>query len=342
MPLSGSPQSTLAELTTWDLSSSGGSSSGNISSGVTSPTTPSVETPHTRADDDTMYLLYSELLRLKVEEEIKVREQQLMQLKQQQHYQQLMWKMRQAQLSSLMTDKMEPPNYEHEFVQYPSVQNSSTQQPASCTSEHYRSDVRSRSDFSQKHGLGREYEHLRLQNARINVPQRNWEQCSLRGDVHQPNPQYNVARMHNLHGGQYNGYKTQQTNRSGLRAVFLGIPGARGSEGTGVFLPRRVGGCSESKRRPACSTVLLPSRIVQALKLNVEDTLVCPSNPRSASFPKPDISTSSVRVRSSPVCTDAVSGPEEWSLHTAGAGNSVCSSLQEVAPNVCLPTEWTY
>ncbi|KAG1337804.1 hypothetical protein COCNU_04G001100 [Cocos nucifera] len=65
----------------------------------------------------------------------------------------------------------------------------------------------------------------------------------------------------------------QQTQPgSGMRAVFLNEPGARReSAGTGVFLPRRVGTPTESLKKPACSTVLLPARVVQALNLIPEE-----------------------------------------------------------------------
>lgn len=59
---------------------------------------------------------------------------------------------------------------------------------------------------------------------------------------------------------------------SGMRAVFLTGSGARReSAGTGVFLPRRVGTPTVSRKKPACSTVLLPDRVVQALNLNLEE-----------------------------------------------------------------------
>lgn len=65
---------------------------------------------------------------------------------------------------------------------------------------------------------------------------------------------------------------------SGMRAVFLGSTGSgRESGGTGVFLPRCVGGGSDHRRKPSCSTVLLPSRIVQVLNLNVEDMRTHPA-----------------------------------------------------------------
>ncbi|KAJ1286230.1 hypothetical protein BS78_03G337300 [Paspalum vaginatum] len=59
---------------------------------------------------------------------------------------------------------------------------------------------------------------------------------------------------------------------AGMRAMFLAPPGAkRECAGTGVFIPRQAGAPAEPKKRPACSTVLLPARVVQALNLNVED-----------------------------------------------------------------------
>ncbi|CAN4126190.1 unnamed protein product [Withania somnifera] len=63
----------------------------------------------------------------------------------------------------------------------------------------------------------------------------------------------------------------QQLPGSGMRAVFLGSPGPkRECAGTGVFLPRRIGTQTETRKKPGCSTVLLPDRVVQALNLNLE------------------------------------------------------------------------
>ncbi|KAH0465096.1 hypothetical protein IEQ34_005199 [Dendrobium chrysotoxum] len=65
----------------------------------------------------------------------------------------------------------------------------------------------------------------------------------------------------------------QRQQGSGMRAVFLNSPGTRReSTGTGVFLPRRAGIHNESRKKPVCSTVLLPAKVVQALSLNLEDT----------------------------------------------------------------------
>ncbi|XP_010264108.1 PREDICTED: uncharacterized protein LOC104602196 [Nelumbo nucifera] len=57
-----------------------------------------------------------------------------------------------------------------------------------------------------------------------------------------------------------------------MRVVFLGGSSTRRECcGTDVFLPRRMGSPAESRKKPACSTVLLPARVVHALKLNFDD-----------------------------------------------------------------------
>lgn len=64
----------------------------------------------------------------------------------------------------------------------------------------------------------------------------------------------------------------QQPNGSAMRAVFLGNSGSRKEcAGTGVFLPRRAGCPSEPRKKPACSTVLVPARVAQALNLKLDD-----------------------------------------------------------------------
>uniref|UniRef100_A0A2P2MZT9 Uncharacterized protein MANES_02G125700 n=1 Tax=Rhizophora mucronata TaxID=61149 RepID=A0A2P2MZT9_RHIMU len=63
----------------------------------------------------------------------------------------------------------------------------------------------------------------------------------------------------------------QQRNGSGMRAIFLNKSGSNsGSTGTGVFLPRGIGNTPESRRKPGCSTVLIPAKVVQALKLHFD------------------------------------------------------------------------
>ncbi|KAJ8551064.1 hypothetical protein K7X08_000434 [Anisodus acutangulus] len=81
----------------------------------------------------------------------------------------------------------------------------------------------------------------------LNLPNSAWPTPTLRQSQQQPNPS------------------------SGMRAVFLGNPGGpkRECAGTGVFLPRRVGTQTETRKKPGCP-VILPDRVVQALNLNLE------------------------------------------------------------------------
>ncbi|KAL2533807.1 hypothetical protein Adt_07158 [Abeliophyllum distichum] len=65
--------------------------------------------------------------------------------------------------------------------------------------------------------------------------------------------------------------KRQQQPGSGMRAVFLGDPATKKERaGTGVFLPRRFETSTETRKKPGCSTFLLPDRVVQALNLNLD------------------------------------------------------------------------
>ncbi|KAK8671835.1 hypothetical protein V6N13_038420 [Hibiscus sabdariffa] len=68
---------------------------------------------------------------------------------------------------------------------------------------------------------------------------------------------------------------------SGMRAMFLGGSDGvkRASAGTGVFIPRRYDNTNtntttihEHRKKPGCSTVLLPAKVVQALNLNFDET----------------------------------------------------------------------
>ncbi|XP_061376368.1 uncharacterized protein LOC133318397 isoform X2 [Gastrolobium bilobum] len=62
----------------------------------------------------------------------------------------------------------------------------------------------------------------------------------------------------------------QHANGFGMRAVFLGNPsGKRRSTGTGVFLPVCINNPSESRKKSACSTALVPDRVAHALNLKL-------------------------------------------------------------------------
>lgn len=133
---------------------------------------------------------------------------------------------------------------------------------------------------------------------------------------------------------------------SGMRAVFLGSAGSgRESGGTGVFLPRCVGSGSEQRRKPSCSTVLLPSRIVQVLNLNVEDMRTHPA-------PLPVTSSHARSDYSGPLRNP----PHMYMMElSAGAmkydgANQPTLPRKVQAPHIAqsdpveysLPTEWTY
>lgn len=70
-------------------------------------------------------------------------------------------------------------------------------------------------------------------------------------------------------------------NGSDIKPVFLNKSSTKTvSGGTGVFLPRRTGAPPpETRKKQGCSTVLIPARVVHALKLHFEKTGVPPRFP---------------------------------------------------------------
>ncbi|RVX13612.1 hypothetical protein CK203_010052 [Vitis vinifera] len=110
-----------------------------------------------------------------------------------------------------------------------------------------------------------------------------------------------------------------------MRAVFLGGSGLkRESAGTGVFLPRRFGNASDSRKKPGCSTVLLPARVVQALNLNFED-MGSHSQPHFNGGVAPDYEALMAR-------RNALISQQKRNLRPEGTMNH----------EIRLPQEWTY
>ncbi|KAK4558411.1 hypothetical protein RGQ29_007952 [Quercus rubra] len=113
----------------------------------------------------------------------------------------------------------------------------------------------------------------------------------------------------------------------GMQAIFL--ESGRRSCGTGVFLPQRVETNFQSKNKSACSPVLLPSRVVQALNLNVH-ALGLQISPRQGQ--------------------DAKSGTKDRDCNSNINKNGkdlqaqccVLSQNQNSSPEIFLPKEWTY
>ncbi|XP_020689721.1 uncharacterized protein LOC110104803 [Dendrobium catenatum] len=104
----------------------------------------------------------------------------------------------------------------------------------------------------------------------------------------------------------------QSQASSGMHVVFLNP--RKESSGTGVFLPRQPGSPNKPRKQPACSTALLPARVVQALNLNQDDLCLYPRAPSHG------IDLAGNQKRSSSI---------NQSTWPAGAADR-------------LPSEWTY
>ncbi|KAK4377640.1 hypothetical protein RND71_003936 [Anisodus tanguticus] len=108
---------------------------------------------------------------------------------------------------------------------------------------------------------------------------------------------------------------------SGMRAVFLGNPGPkRVCAGTGVFIPRRVGTQTETRKKQGCSTVLLPDRVVQALNLNLQAQVQ----------PRCNNNGGVLKYRNNNVAVE-----QQWRGLRSQPPASISQELQ-------LPQEWTY
>ncbi|KAG2333421.1 hypothetical protein Bca52824_004601 [Brassica carinata] len=133
-------------------------------------------------------------------------------------------------------------------------------------------------------------------------------------------------------------YHNQQRPKSAVKAVFVDGSGSRtGSGGTGVFLPRSHGTAVESRKKSGCSTVIIPARVVEALKIHF-DKLGVPSTLSSDIPPFHDALLVSVKnknnnIHKSSSSTRAESGPP----HMAET-----SAERHQEPLADLPHEWTY
>ncbi|KAL0435752.1 UNVERIFIED_CONTAM: hypothetical protein Sradi_0283100 [Sesamum radiatum] len=102
----------------------------------------------------------------------------------------------------------------------------------------------------------------------------------------------------------------------GMQAIFLGS--SPRSCGTGVFLPRREGADFQFSNKPAFSPVLLPSRVVQALNLNVHEL--------------------GQQIKSQPDQNKNIVRKNDEKLEKKNnADDAICLS-----PEIFLPKEWTY
>ncbi|XP_031372110.1 uncharacterized protein LOC116187505 isoform X2 [Punica granatum] len=118
----------------------------------------------------------------------------------------------------------------------------------------------------------------------------------------------------------------------GMQAFFLNSC-PRSSSGTGVFLPQRLdtdnNNSDSLNRKPACAPVLLPTRVVQALNLNVH-ALGLQISPRQDSKDYKGISG------------EKNSGKKKNNV--IGKDTTQCCVVSEnrSSPHIFLPKEWTY
>lgn len=117
----------------------------------------------------------------------------------------------------------------------------------------------------------------------------------------------------------------------GMQAIF--IESKQRSYGTGVFIPQisATTNFQPSKIKPACATVLLPARVVEALNLNVHALGVQISPPQVHKY---DPRCGAVYNNNS---TKKKSDQKDVSQHC-----SVISQNQSSSPEIFLPKEWTY
>ncbi|KAK9057298.1 hypothetical protein SSX86_022133 [Deinandra increscens subsp. villosa] len=114
----------------------------------------------------------------------------------------------------------------------------------------------------------------------------------------------------------------------GMQAVFL-VSGQR-SCGTGVFLPRVAGTDVEKPKKPAFAPILLPSRVVQALNLNVHGL---------GSQIKPREHNNNTKGLE---CDRVIRTTKKNSRDMSSQICNVISQNQSSSPEIFLPKEWTY
>ncbi|KAH6837141.1 hypothetical protein C2S53_018239 [Perilla frutescens var. hirtella] len=123
------------------------------------------------------------------------------------------------------------------------------------------------------------------------------------------------------------GVGRKENSGSGMRAIFLGGPGSRNgsSSGTGVFLPRVTNNPVQPKKKSGLSTVLIPTRVLEALELHFKTHSDCAASLVSA------------RTAGSP----HHASPRDERVRSKGQGK-----IHVEAPNIdeiqILPQEWTY
>ncbi|CAH2069446.1 unnamed protein product [Thlaspi arvense] len=161
---------------------------------------------------------------------------------------------------------------------------------------------------------------------------------SIQANFHKIKKEKEKLRNDDVSGQKAMNYHHHQRPRSGVKAVFVDGSGSKtGSGGTGVFLPRGHGTVVESRKKSGCSTVIIPARVVEALKVHF-DKLGVPSTFSSDIPPFHDALLVSMKNKNNKSnntgsSTRAQSGPPNIAETSA-------ESHQE--PPADLPQEWTY
>ncbi|XP_042020171.1 uncharacterized protein LOC121767902 [Salvia splendens] len=139
-------------------------------------------------------------------------------------------------------------------------------------------------------------------------------------------PEVNYGRYRD--GRWRNGSGTKGHSGSGMRAIFLGGPGSRNApSGTGVFLPRVTNNPVHQNKKSGLSTVLIPTRVLEALELHF------------TKFPDSAIPLSMSASTNH-------SSPRDERMRSEGQGDN--HTMFEVEPPnkidamQILPQEWTY
>ncbi|KAI3831585.1 hypothetical protein MKX03_017433 [Papaver bracteatum] len=123
---------------------------------------------------------------------------------------------------------------------------------------------------------------------------------------------------------------------TGMRAVFL--DSGEKKCGTGFFLPRRAGQNFQPNKKPACSPVLLPAKVVQALNLNVHE-LGSQFAPRRDQI---NNLTSQGKVTNQDSKTNTKNGSIDYDVHATRCVAATKGGHNNSSADIFLPKEWSY
>ncbi|XVF72421.1 hypothetical protein PTKIN_Ptkin12aG0120000 [Pterospermum kingtungense] len=149
----------------------------------------------------------------------------------------------------------------------------------------------------------------------------------------EPFPPHSKASWRRNQQPRYSG--NWESGGPGMQAFFL--DSGHKSCGTGVFLPQRAGTDFQSSRRPACSPVLLPRRVVQALNLNVHEIGLQISPRRD-----PKNNTNTTRGGGELNSLNTNSSNKNGKDQVVTTKRCVISQNENSSPEIFLPKEWTY